>query len=68
MTASIEHTKTHDTRICEVVAQLSSRAGFMFADGREAFELLADDSKQNLRVVFDALADELHSLTGVNHG
>lgn len=61
--AKTTHRQAHEARIAALIAQLSSLANFMFADGREAFDLLTDDSKRNLRVMFDALTDELQELT-----
>ncbi|WP_416047927.1 hypothetical protein [Cupriavidus basilensis] len=51
-----------NVRLPAVVAQLSALANFMFADGREAFELLTDHSKANLRVMFDMLRDDFDEL------
>lgn len=53
-----------DRRIASLIAQLGAMANFMLVDGREAFELLSDDCKASLCVMFGALTDELQELTG----
>ncbi|MFL9930878.1 hypothetical protein P0D88_16825 [Paraburkholderia sp. RL18-103-BIB-C] len=42
--------------------QMSALAGFMYVDGRDAFNVLPDRTRDELRILFNTLNDELQEL------
>ena len=48
--------------ITALLGQMASLAGFMYCDGREAFAVLPDRTQSELRIVFEALNEELQTL------
>ena len=55
-------------RFSAVVGQMSLLAGFMFCDGREAFETLSAGTGAEMQMLFNALNGELQELfAGVRH-
>jgi hypothetical protein len=45
-----------------LLGQMAALAGFMYCDGREAFAVLPSRTRDELRILFDALNDELQEL------
>jgi hypothetical protein len=52
-----------------LLGQMAALANFMYVDGREAFEVLADRTRDELRILFNTLNEELQKLIAeVCHG
>ena len=58
-----ESTPIEAGRFATVIGQMAALAGFMYCDGREAFELLSPATRANLHALFDELNAELQQLT-----
>lgn len=51
-----------ESRFSSVIRQMAALTDLMYADGREAFELLPEDCQKHLRLAFDRLNAELQQL------
>jgi hypothetical protein len=51
-----------DDKKSALLGQMSALAGFMYVDGRGAFEVLTDRTRDELRILFNTLNDELQEL------
>lgn len=60
--------QSRPSRFSAVVAQMAALGDLMYADGREAFELLPEGCQNHLRLAFDRLNTELQQLTGTETG
>jgi hypothetical protein len=48
--------------ISALLGQMASLANFMYVDGRSAFAVLPSKTQSELRIVFEALNEELQAL------
>jgi hypothetical protein len=50
-----------------LLGQMAALANFMYADGRDAYRVLPDRTRDELRLLFEALNDELQELIAQSH-
>ncbi|RAS38300.1 hypothetical protein [Paraburkholderia bryophila] len=57
-----------NAEVSALLDQMASLADFMYVDGRAAFEVLPLKTKTELRIVFEALNEELQTLLAETAG
>ncbi len=61
-------TRPAQSKLPRLLGQMAALSALMAGDGAEVFALLTDATQSELRVMFEALNDELQAAVGAHHG